>query len=234
MPARLSIVIPTLNAASALPATADALLEGVSSGLVRELVISDGGSTDETRAVASELGAHWVEGPPGRGGQLRRGVEAATGDWLLLLHADTHPAPDWAKAVYEHMIARPDEAAFFRLRFRADGFAPRLVAGGANLRSRYLGLPYGDQGVLISRALLDAMGGVPDLPLMEDVALARALKGRLRPLGVHVTTSAERYETDGWVKRVMANLGTLLRYGLGADPARLKARYEKTRRDSGE
>ena len=111
MPARLSIVMPTLNAASVLPATADALLEGVSSGLVRELVITDGGSTDETRAVAQELGAHWVEGPPGRGGQLRRGVEAATGDWLLLLHADTHPEPDWAKAVYDHMTTRPEKAA---------------------------------------------------------------------------------------------------------------------------
>ena len=233
MPARLSIVMPTLNAAAVLPATADALLEGVSSGLVRELVISDGGSTDETRAVARELGAHWVEGAPGRGGQLRRGVEAATGDWLLLLHADTHPAPDWAKAVYDHMTSRPDEAGWFRLRFRADGFAPRLVAGGANLRSRYLGLPYGDQGLLISRAQLEAVGGVPDLPLMEDVALARALKGKLRPLGVHVTTSAQRYETDGWVKRVAMNLGTLARYSLGADPTRLKLRYEKTRRANG-
>ncbi len=229
MPAPLSVVIPTLNAAEALPATAEALLEGASSGLVRELVISDGGSTDETRAVADELGALWIEGPPGRGGQLRRGVEATTGDWLLLLHADTHPAPDWAKAAYDHMTARPEDAAWFRLRFRADGLAPRIVAGGANLRSRYLGLPYGDQGLLISRALLDGVGGVPDLPLMEDVALARALKGRLRPLGVHVTTSAQRYETDGWVKRVMTNLGTLTRYRLGQDPAVLKARYEGER-----
>lgn len=229
MPAPLSVVIPTLNAAEALPATAEALLEGASSGLVRELVISDGGSTDDTRALADELGAVWVSGPAGRGGQLRRGVAVATGDWLLLLHADTHPAPDWAKAVYEHMTARPEEAAFFRLRFRAEGLAPRLVAGGANLRSHYLGLPYGDQGLLISRALLDAVGGVPDLPLMEDVALARALKGRLRPLGVHVTTSAQRYETDGWANRVMMNLGTLARYRLGQNPTQLLARYERGR-----
>ena len=229
MPAPLSVVIPTLNAASDLPPTAEALLEGVSSGLVRELVISDGGSTDETRAVARELGARWIEGPPGRGGQMRRGTEAAVGDWLLLLHADTHPAPDWAKAAHDHMTAQPDKAAWFPLRFRAGGFAPRFVAGGANLRSRYLGLPYGDQGLLISRALLNAVGGVPDLPLMEDVALARALRGRLRPLGVHVTTSAQRYQTDGWVNRVTRNLGTLARYSLGADPARLKSRYEKTR-----
>ncbi len=233
MPAPLSVVIPTLNAATALPATADALLEGVSSGLVRELVISDGASTDNVREVAEALGAELVEGPQGRGGQLRRGVEAATGDWLLLLHADTHLSPGWAEVAHAHINAQPDHAGWFRLGFRAEGLAPRLVAGGANLRSRWLGLPYGDQGLLVSRAVLNSVGGVPDLPLMEDVALARALKGRLRGLDAVAVTSAERYQQDGWGRRVMRNLGTLLRYLAGSDPARLKARYENLPRDAG-
>ncbi|MCG6882660.1 MAG: TIGR04283 family arsenosugar biosynthesis glycosyltransferase [Silicimonas sp.] len=229
MPAPLSVVIPTLNASHGLPATAEALLEGVTSGLTGELIISDGGSQDATRQIARELGAHWVEGPPGRGGQLGRGVAASNGDWLLLLHADTHLSPGWAETAYAHMQAHPDRAGWFRLRFRASGAAPALVAAGANIRSRHLGLPYGDQGLLVSRKLLDAVGGVPDLPLMEDVALARALKGRLRPLDAEALTSAERYQRDGWARRVIANLGTLARYLLGADPAGLRRRYEAGR-----
>ena len=226
MPAPLSVVIPTLNAAEALPATAEALLEGVTSGLISDLVISDGGSTDTTRQVAHELGALWVVGPPGRGGQLGRGVAACSGDWLLLLHADTHLSPGWAEKAYAHIQAHPDKAGWFRLRFRATGLAPALVAKGANLRSRHLGLPYGDQGLLIARNLLDRIGGIPDLPLMEDVALARALRGRLREIDAEALTSAARYDRDGWTRRVLANLGTLARYRLGADPATLKRRYE--------
>ncbi len=230
MPAPLSVVIPTLNAAAELPETAEALLEGVSSGLVRELVVSDGGSEDDTGSVARELGAVWVAGPPGRGGQLRRGVAAASGDWLLLLHADTHLAPGWAEAAYRHMTTQPHAAGWFRLRFRRAGALPRLVAAGANLRSRTLGLPYGDQGLLVARAVLEDVGGVPDLPLMEDVVLARALRGKLRPIASDALTSAVRYERDGWVRRVAMNLGTLMRHALGADPAKLKARYEGQRR----
>ncbi len=226
MPAPLSVVIPTLDAAACLPQTAEALLEGVSSGLVQELVITDGGSTDETRDVAEELGAVWVAGAAGRGGQLRRGVDASRGDWLLLMHADTQLSPGWAEAAYRHMRETPDKAGWFRLRFRAKGLAPRIVAGGANLRSRLLGLPYGDQGLLVSRDLLQLVGGVPDIPLMEDVALARLLKGRLTEINAEALTSAERYERDGWLRRIVRNLGTLLRYRLGADPAGLKARYE--------
>jgi len=226
MPAPLSIVIPTLNAADALPATAEALLEGASSGLVRELVISDGGSTDATERVAKELGAVWVTGPAGRGPQLRRGVAASRAPWVLLLHADTHLSPGWAEVAYRHMHDNPDRAAWFRLRFRASGIAPRLVAGGANLRSRVFGLPYGDQGLLIARALLEEVGGVPDLPLMEDVTLARALRGRLVGLAAEAETSAERYAREGWLWRVTANLGTLARFALGGDPAVLKARYD--------
>lgn len=231
MPAPLSVVIPTLDAAALLPQTAEALLEGVSSGLIRELVLSDGGSTDETRQVAEELGAVWTEGSAGRGGQLRRGVDASSGDWLLLLHADTQLSPGWAEAAYRHMRDTPEKAGWFRLRFRAEGLAPKVVAGGANLRSRFLGLPYGDQGLLLSRNLLQSVGGVPDIPLMEDVALARRLKGRLTGIDAEARTSAERYERDGWTRRTLRNLGTLLRYRLGTDPAALKTHYEAQRPD---
>lgn len=227
MPAPLSVVIPTLNAADCLPDTANALLPGATEGVIREVVISDGGSTDATRQVARDLGALWVEGPAGRGGQIARGVAAASAEWLLILHADTHLSGGWTEATLGHMNARPGRAGFFRLRFRASGLAPRFVAGGANLRARLLGLPYGDQGLLISRALLDQVGGVPELPLMEDVALADRLRGRLDPLDAEAITSAERYLRDGWMRRVTRNLGTLMRYRLGIPPERLVRRYGK-------
>ncbi|MEM7720219.1 MAG: TIGR04283 family arsenosugar biosynthesis glycosyltransferase [Pseudomonadota bacterium] len=227
MSAPLSIVIPTLNAASALPATADALLEGATSGLVMDMVISDGGSTDETEAVAEALGATWIDGSAGRGGQIQRGVEASRGTWILILHADTHLSPGWAEAVHTHIQGFPEHAGWFDLRFRATGLMPALVARAATLRSRWLDLPYGDQGLLISHELLRKVGGMPDLPLMEDVALARLLRGRLRRLPATAYTSAARYEAEGWARRIASNLGTLARYALGTDPAKLKARYER-------
>ena len=226
MRAPLSIVIPTLNVADELPATADTLMAGAMTGLVRELIVSDGGSTDASLKVARALGAVVITGESGRGGQLARGVAAAKSDWVLLLHADTQLAEGWDAAAYAHIANHPDQAAWFRLRFRAKGLGPWIVAGGANLRSRFLGLPYGDQGLLVSRAVLQSVGGVPELPLMEDVALARALKGRLRALDCDAFTSAARYQRDGWVRRTVGNLGTLTRYLLGVSPEALKKRYE--------
>lgn len=224
MRAPISVVIPTLNAGDALAPTLGALTPGLKAGLIRELVISDGGSLDETRAVAQAAGAVWIPGTPGRGGQLRRGAEAAGGDWLLFLHADTHLSADWADAALAHLES--DKAGVFRLAFRAKGLAPWLVAGWANLRTR-LGLPYGDQGLLISRALYDAVGGFPDQPLMEDVAMARALKRQITILPATAETSAERYQQDGWLLRGAGNLLTLARYLAGADPQKLARRYSR-------
>ncbi len=227
MPAPIAVIIPSLNAAHALPAATEALLGGLTGGLLAELILSDGGSTDGISDVARELGATLVTGPKGRGGQIARGVAAARAPWVLILHADTHLSDDWVRAARSHMENHPDMAGWFKLGFRANGFAPRLVAGGANLRSRLLGLPYGDQGLLVARTTLEEVGGVPEIPLMEDVALALRLKGRLRPLDAIALTSAERYETEGWLRRSGGNLGTLMRYFLGASPEKLVARYER-------
>ena len=170
---------------------------------------------------------------PARQGAAARshaGVAAATTPWVLILHADTHLGPDWVEAAARHhMQAHPDNAGWFHLKFRATGLAPRIVAGGANLRSRFLGLPYGDQGLLVARQTLDEVGGIPDLPLMEDVALARRLKSRLRPLGPTAHTSASRYQAQGWTRRTLANLTTLACYALGTSPKTLAKTYEKSR-----
>ncbi|MGR3468093.1 MAG: TIGR04283 family arsenosugar biosynthesis glycosyltransferase [Shimia sp.] len=223
MRAPISVVIPTLNAGAALPLTLACLMEGVEAGLVREVVVSDGGSRDDTRAVAEGVGAVWVSGPPSRGGQIGRGVARAEGAWLLILHADSHLTPGWAEVVGAHLAT--EDAACFRLRFRAEGLGARWTEGWANLRTRVFGLPYGDQGLLVPSTVLADAGGVPDQPLMEDVALARRLT--ITPLEHTITTSAERYRRAGWLRRGTRNIVTLIRYLLGASPERLAQAYRR-------
>lgn len=222
MPAPISVVIPTWNAAAALPGCAAALMEGLDVGLIRELIVSDGGSEDATRETADAIGATIVTGPASRGGQLRRGCAAARGDWLLVVHADTQLAAGWSKEVIAHLPT--GRAGWGRLRFDSGG---AFVAGWANLRSRVFGLPYGDQSLLMPRALYEAAGGYPDQPLMEDVALARQLSGNLQAGGWTAVTSAERYRKGGWVRRGARNLWTLTQYAAGADVAKLARAYRR-------
>lgn len=223
MRAPISIIIPTLNAAHELPQTLGCLIEGLESGLVRELIVTDGGSVDDTTKLAEIAGAKVIAGPNGRGGQLRRGAQAAAGDWLLFLHADTHLSTGWCAAVSRH-LANEGRAGYFQLGFRAPGMAAGLVALWGNFRS-WMGLPYGDQGLLISRNMYDQIGGYRDIDLMEDVAIIRALKGRLTGIDAIALTSAERYLKQGWIRRGCGNLWILLRYFAGADPKKLARSY---------
>lgn len=222
MPAPISVVIPTLNAARSLPGCASSLFEGIEAGLIRELVVSDGGSTDDTLDVADAMGAEIVSGAASRGGQLARGCAAARAEFLLVLHADTQLAPDWCGPVAAHLGT--GAAGYFQLRFDRGG---AWVAAWANLRSRVFGMPYGDQGLLIPRKLYDQIGGYQDQPLMEDVAIARALRGQILPIGHQAVTSAEKYRRQGWLKRGGRNLMTLTRYFAGADPETLARAYRR-------
>ncbi len=222
MRAPISVIIPTLNAAETLPNCLAALVEGLDAGLIRELIVSDGGSTDATGAIAQAWGAEVLVGTASRGGQLRRGCAAGNGQWLLVLHADTVLSPGWAVGIAHHL--RTDNAGWFQLCFDQGGLAGRLVAGWANLRSRF-GLPYGDQGLLLPRALYEGVGGYRDQPLMEDVALARALRGQLTGLPIKAVTSAAKYLDQGWLRRGGRNLWTLVRYGFGVSPEVLAKSY---------
>ena len=228
MRAPLSVVIPTLDAEAALGRCLGALVEGLEAGLVRELIVSDGGSTDATCAIAQAWGGQVVTGPASRGGQLRRGCAAASGDWLLVLHADTVLLSGWSRRVQDHLASRAPAA--FTLRFDAAGGSARRVAAWANWRS-HRGLPYGDQGLLLTREVYDRAGGYPDQPLMEDVALVRALDEPIVILDVIAMTSAERYRRQGWLRRGGRNLLLLVRYLMGADPHSLARAY---RRQAGE
>ncbi len=224
MRAPLTVVIPTLNAEAALPISLVAVYEGVEAGLLRELIVVDGGSDDGTCSLAEEVGAEVLHAAPSRGGQLKAGGAAAKGAWLLFLHADTELASGWTDVVAAHMARHADCAGYFRLGFDEGG---AWVARWANLRSRLFGLPYGDQGLLVSARLYREVGGFAEMPLMEDVALARALRGRLRGLDHLAVTSSAKYHAQGWVRRGARNLWTLLRYFCGVSPERLAESYRK-------
>lgn len=224
MRAPISVIVPTLNAESSLHQSMSCLMEGIEVELIREVIVSDGGSSDNTVVIAQEWGAELVFGEPSRGGQLQRGCRAAQGDWLLVLHADTVLSPGWTRAVVEHL--KSDKAGWFSLQFEGGGAMGRLVAIWANIRSR-LGLPYGDQGLLVPRALYESTGGYLDIPLMEDVAISRALKGQLRQIDSVAITSPEKYQKQGWLRRGTKNMWTLARYFVGVDPKDLAASYRR-------
>ncbi len=225
MPAPLSVIIPTLNAADTIGPTLGAIAEGLDAGLIGELIIIDGSSHDQIEQIADKIGALFKSVPPSRGGQLAMGASLATRPWLLFIHADTVPSRDWISAVLTHMRT-PEKAGYFQLRFNTIGFAPRFVAGWANLRSRILGLPYGDQALLISKNLYTQTGGFPTHPVMEDVAMVRQLRGKLTQLPAFAETSAQKYEGQ-WFRRGARNLFLLLRYFLGASPEKLARAYRR-------
>lgn len=226
----LSVIIPTLNAEARLAPCLDALVGAAVNGLVREVIVIDGGSADRTTEIADGFGARILTASPGRGGQLGAGAEAAKGKWLLFLHADTVLEAGWAEEAARFMEGHPHKAAVFTLKFDAEGAAPALVARGAMVRTRLFKVPYGDQGLLISKALYDASGGYAALPLMEDVEFVQRLikqKGRgvLHVMTARAVTSAARYERDGYAQRVLKNLTILTRYYLGASPEKLARDY---------
>jgi rSAM/selenodomain-associated transferase 2 len=211
----LSIVIPVLEAAATLPATLAAL-----GG--QDIIL---GSTDGTAAVARAAGARVVQAPRGRGSQIAAAIEAAAGPWLLLLHADTRLAPGWEQAVRAAM-RDPTRAWHFAFALDDESPAARRLERAVAWRCRSLGLPYGDQGLLIHRDLLRAVGGMRPLPLMEDVDLIRRLgRGRIGAMPVAAVTSAARFQRDGYLRRSARNLLCLTLWFAGVPPATIARLY---------
>jgi len=221
--------MPTFNAAPHLARSLAPLVPAVADGLVRELIVSDGGSNDDTIAIAEGVGARIVTGRRARGAQLIAGAAAAKASWLLFLHADTALADDWC-ADAARFLAQPENgmrAGAFRFAFDDSSFGAHVVTFWVAVRNRMLALPYGDQGLLISRAFYDSLGGYRDLPLMEDVDFVRRIgRARLLMLNAHAVTSAEKYRRDGFGKRSRRNLVLVARYFMGANPSDLAKRYD--------
>jgi rSAM/selenodomain-associated transferase 2 len=221
----VSAVIPTWNAAATLPATL-AILQAAS--IVGEVIVADGGSSDETTAYARATGAEVVAAPRGRGSQLAAGAAAAAGGWLLFLHADCRPEPGWEDAVGAFLAApnAQSRAGYFDLALDDEAPAARRLERIVAWRCRALALPYGDQGLLIARTLYDAVGGFRPLPLMEDVDLVRRLgRRRLARIGARCLASARRYRRDGYLRRPLRNLLCLSLYLAGVPAQRLVRLY---------
>jgi rSAM/selenodomain-associated transferase 2 len=216
----LSVVIPALNAETLLAGTLAALGPGP------EVIVVDGGSTDRTADIATAAGARVLTAPRGRGSQIAAGAAAATRPWLLILHADTRPGEGWRSAVAAHM-ASPDRAGYFRFALDSPGARARRLERLVAWRCRVLGLAYGDQGLLVHRDLLRAVGGVTTLPLMEDVDLVRRLgRGRLRLLAADAVTSAARWEREGYLRRSARNLFCLSLWFAGVPPRVIRRLYQ--------
>ncbi|HVR95649.1 MAG TPA: TIGR04283 family arsenosugar biosynthesis glycosyltransferase [Thermoanaerobaculia bacterium] len=224
---RLAIVVPTLNEEEALRRTLPVAIGALAAA--DEVVVSDGGSSDRTVAIARELGVQVVTGPPGRGGQLNRGAAAAAADVLVFLHADTTLPGGGAEAIRDAITKGADGGAFF-LRFDADRPMQRLGERLINLRTRLTRLPLGDQAQFVTREAFEHLGGFADWPILEDLDFAMRLR-RMRMVLIDgaVTTGARRFVEQGAVRTVAVNWLIWLLFFLGVPPRRLARLYRQIR-----
>ncbi|MCW5746483.1 MAG: TIGR04283 family arsenosugar biosynthesis glycosyltransferase [Alphaproteobacteria bacterium] len=220
----LSIILPVLDEAATIGPALRRLQPLRAGGA--EVIVADGGSQDATSALAQPLADHVAIAPRGRASQMNAGAALARGTTLLFLHADT-VLPDAAPALIEAALSAG--ADWGRFDVRIDGSHPllALVAWAMNLRSRLSGIATGDQAMFVRRAAFVAVGGFPDIALMEDIALSRALRRRGRPacLRAHVVTSGRRWMRRGVLRTIVLMWRLRLAYFLGADPADLAVRY---------
>ncbi len=219
----VSVVIPTWrDVDAAVAAAASASDEGVEIISVAAWEDADeverlGRSTDRIR---------WLFARRGRGNQMNAGAAVANGEWLLFLHADSRLLPDWLREI-RSAAAHGQAAGCFRLAIAAVGWRPRAWEWLVRLRVAVLTLPYGDQGIFVRRDLFEALGGYRDIPLMEDVDFVRRMRERttIWKAARAVSTSARRWERDGWFRRSATNLALVSQYRLGVDVRRLARAY---------
>lgn len=217
----ISVVIPTLDEASCIVQSVESV---VAPGI--EVIVVDGGSRDETCRLAREAGARVLASKPGRARQLRLGSEESTGDVVLFLHADTRLESGWQKAVRQALSDPECAGGAFAFRFAERGSRERWIEWGVAMRVALLKLPYGDQALFVRRSVLERMGGIPIVPIMEDLDLVRAIKqaGRLRMLELTAMTSSRRYARNGGLRTVLQHQRALLGWWLGSDRTRLAER----------
>jgi rSAM/selenodomain-associated transferase 2 len=222
---RLAIVIPALNEAANLSRLLPDLARGCPGA---DIVVVDGGSGDDTAAVVARLPGPWLlESARGRAVQMNHGAREAGGDTLLFLHADTR-LPDGAARAIEQTLAEPGVVGGrFDVRFDNERPLFRVIAWFMNTRSRASGICTGDQAIFVRRADFEAVGGYPDIPLMEDIELSRRLKrrGNLRALRLRVTTSARKWEREGPLRTMGLMWALRFLHFCGVAPTRLHRWY---------
>ena len=224
----MSVVIPTLNEAEELPETLRRL-KAVAA--IREIVVADGGSSDGTREVAESAGARWINGPRGRGRQLRAGCAATIGDVVVMLHADTWVPANLGEAIRQSLTRADVVGGGFWKVFRHPTWLMRGARFKCWLRLKAGGIILGDQGIFVRRDVLERVGGVPDLPIMEEFELCRRLRaeGRLVLAPATVVTSERRFRQLGVLRTYARMWRVSLSYQAGVAPEELKRIYEKKR-----
>ena len=226
-PAMLSVIIPTLDEAAHI----GPLLQDVHQASDIEAVVVDGGSRDQTVAAAQAMGAQVIISPPGRALQMNRGADVARGRLIFFVHADSRLPRGFDKLIRQALNVPEVAAGAFRLHIDAPRRALRFVAFWANLRARCLRMPYGDQGLFMTQARFQEMGGFPVLPIMEDFELVRRLRarGRIVILPAAIRTSSRRWLNLGVGRTTLINQVIVLAYLAGASPQKLARLYRRSK-----
>jgi rSAM/selenodomain-associated transferase 2 len=200
-----------------------------------EVIVVDGGSTDETAKLAASGGAKVIHSKPGKAAQMNAGAAAAAGDILVFLHADTLLPGGFRNQIVAALNQKGVAAGAFRLRIDSDAAGLRIIEHAANWRSRLLRMPYGDQALFMKKPLFEEIGGFPDLPIMEDFILVRRLKrkGKIVILPAAVLTSPRRWLHLGILKSWLINQLIVITYYLGATPQQLTRFYRREAGKSG-
>jgi rSAM/selenodomain-associated transferase 2 len=221
---QLTIVVPSLGEAAGIAAALQALAPLRRAG--HEVIVVDAGD-DGTVDLARSRADQVLRSPPGRARQMNRGAAAASGDVLVFLHADTRLPPGADGTILQGLAASGRSWGRFDVRLSGRGPALRVIERLMSWRSRLTGIATGDQAIFVARELFEAVGGFPEIALMEDVALSRRLKREGPPLCLReaVVTSSRRWERHGVLRTVLLMWWLRLRYFFGADPRRLARDY---------
>jgi rSAM/selenodomain-associated transferase 2/rSAM/selenodomain-associated transferase 1 len=221
----LSIIVPALNEAATIESTLSHL-QGVDN---LQVIVVDGGSTDETVDLARRQGARVLQTQPGKARQMNCGATAATGEVLVFLHADTRLPEGFNRQILAALNQTGVVAGAFRLTIDSRAAGIRFIEGVADLRSRYLQLPYGDQALFMKKSVFEAMGGFAELPIMEDFVLVRRLRrqGKIAILPAAVLTSPRRWQHLGILKTWLVNQMIVIAFYLGISPERLARWYRR-------
>jgi rSAM/selenodomain-associated transferase 2 len=221
----VSVVIPAVNEADCIGTAA---LSAWDAGAV-EVIVVDGGSTDDTRRLAKRLDCQVLEGPPGRAVQQNLGAARATGDVLLFLHADNFLGKNAVRQIHQALQNERVQGGAFRQQIDAAGWLYRLLERGNAWRVRWQGIPYGDQAIFLRRDVFERLGGFPPVDLMEDFVLMRKLRKIAWPvlLPGPVCVSARRWKRYGVVRQTLRNWRLVTLYRCGVPPHWLAKRYTR-------